>query len=579
MGSRIRILSESVANMIAAGEVVEAPFSVVKELIENALDAGATEIAVDIKGGGSDLVRVTDNGSGMNRDDALAAFDRFATSKLTTADDLEGISTLGFRGEALPSIASVSRMRLVTCEDGDIEGTEVDLVGGEVRDVIPAGRKRGTTVEVSSLFYNTPARRKFLKSDSVEVRRIMDLLTEYAVLHPSVRLDVAVDGKLALGLMAVDTLAERVAGVLGSRMAAEMLPVSLTEENGSVEGLVGRPTIARARGAQQVVAINGRPVRSRLVGAAVRSGYGELLPRNRHPVVFLMLTVDGSLVDVNVHPTKREVRFGNSRRIFGLVESAVRSALMSHDTAPTLSTYEVRTAGRSGAGSQSAAAMATSELQFPTVVRENGPVAISEDELRTETGDDEHHTKFWQLHQSYVFIQTREGVLIVDQHAAHERVLYEKARAALSGAAETGPSQQLLFPVAVDLSPGEWESLDGVRPLLDKLGFTIQSMSGRTVLLEAVPGAFPKWPHDRILHDILTELPSGRPDVRDLVESIAKTVACKAAIKAGDRLTEEEMRSLIDQLFATELPYSCPHGRPTFMRMTSEELDKRFGRT
>jgi len=565
--------------MIAAGEVVEAPFSVVKELIENALDAGATEIAVDIKGGGSDLVRVTDNGSGMNRDDALAAFDRFATSKLTTADDLEGISTLGFRGEALPSIASVSRMRLVTCEDGDVEGTEVDLVGGEVRNVRPAGRKRGTTVEVSSLFYNTPARRKFLKSDSVEVRRIMDLLTEYAVLHPSIRLDVAIDGKLALGLMAVGTLSDRVAGVLGSRMAAEMLPVSHTEDAGSVEGLVGRPTIARSRGAQQVVAINGRPVRSRLIGAAVRSGYAELLPRNRHPVIFLMLTVDGSLVDVNVHPTKREVRFGDSRRIFGLVESAVRSALMSHDTAPTLSTYEVKSAGRPDVEPQSVAAVATSQLQFPTVVRENEPVAISEDELRTETGNDEHHAKFWQLHQSYVFIQTREGVLIVDQHAAHERVLYEKARVALSGAAEAGPSQQLLFPVTVELSPGEWESFDGVRPLLDKLGFTIRSMSGRTVLVEAVPGAFPKWPHDRILHDILTELPSGRTDVRDLVESIAKTVACKAAIKAGDRLTEEEMRALIDQLFATELPYSCPHGRPTFMRMTSEELDKRFGRT
>jgi len=576
VGSRIRILSESVANMIAAGEVVEGPFSVVKELIENALDAGATEIAVDIKGGGSDLVRVTDNGSGMNRDDALAAFDRFATSKLTTAEDLEGISTLGFRGEALPSIASVSRMRLVTCEDGDIEGTEVDLVGGEVRDVMPAGRKRGTTVEVSSLFYNTPARRKFLKSDSVEVRRIMDLLTEYAVLNPSIRLDVAIDGKLALGLMAADTLTERVAGILGSRMAAEMLPVSLTEEDGSVEGLVGRPTIARARAAQQVVAINGRPVRCRLIGAAVRPGYAELLPRNRHP---LMLTVDGSLVDVNVHPTKREVRFGNSRRIFGLVESAVRSALMSHDTAPTLSTYEVKTAGRSGMEPRGVAAVATSELPFPTVIRENEPAAASGDELRTETGGDEQHAKFWQLHQSYVFIQTREGVLIVDQHAAHERVLYEKARVALSGAAEAGPSQQLLFPVAVELSPGEWESFDGVRPLLDKLGFTIRSMSGRTVLVEAVPGAFPKWPHDRILHDILTELPSGRADVRELVESIAKTVACKAAIKAGDRLTEEEMRALIDQLFATELPYSCPHGRPTFMRMTSEELDKRFGRT
>jgi len=580
VGSRIRILGESVANMIAAGEVVEAPFSVVKELVENALDAGATEIAVDIKGGGSDLVRVSDDGSGMNRDDALAAFDRFATSKLASAEDLESISTLGFRGEALPSIASVSRIRLVTCEDGAVEGTEVDLVGGEVRNVRPAGRARGTTVEVSSLFYNTPARRKFLKSDSVEVRRIMDLLTEYSVLYPAIRFDVAIDGKLALGLMAADTLAQRIAGVLGSGVSAEMLPVSFEDENGSVEGMVGRPTIARPRGAQQVVAINGRPIKSRLVNAAVRSGYGELLPHNRHPVVFLLMTIDGSLVDVNVHPTKREVRFGNSRKVFGLVESAVRAALMSHDTAPTLSTYEARSGGGTDtAPSTAGAAVATQELVFPAAVRETEGAPLTDDELRMEAAADEHHAKFWQLHQSYVFIQTREGVLVVDQHAAHERVLYEKARVSLSGAAEAGPSQQLLFPVAVELSPGEWESFDDVRPLLDKLGFTIRSMSGRTVLLEAVPGAFPRWPHDRILHDILTELPSGRPDVRDLVESIAKTVACRAAIKAGDKLTQEEMRALIDQLFATELPYSCPHGRPTFMRMTSEELDKRFGRT
>lgn len=582
--SRIRILSDSVANMIAAGEVVEAPFSVVKELVENAIDSGATEIAVDIKGGGSDLVRVSDNGAGMNRDDALAAFDRFATSKISSAEELEDIETLGFRGEALPSIASVSRMRLVTCEDGEVEGTEVNLVGGEVRDVRPTGRARGTTVEVSSLFYNTPARRKFLKSDSVEVRRIMELLTEYAVLYPAIRLDVAVDGKLALGLMPTDSLAERVAGVVGGATSAEMLPVSLDDEGGSVTGLVGRPTIARARGAQQVIAINGRPVRSRLIGAAVRAGYGELLPSNRHPVVFLLLTVDGSIVDVNVHPTKREVRFGNSRRIFGLVENAVRASLMSHDTAPTLSTYEARGAARSATGQQvAAAAVATQELAFPSVVREGEAQTslsmVTDDELRSETKEDEQHAKFWQLHQSYIFVQTREGVLVVDQHAAHERVLYEKARVALEGSAETGPSQQLLFPVTVELSPGEWESFDDVKPLLDKLGFTIRSMSGRTVLVEAVPGAFPKWPHDRILHDILTELPSGKADVRDLVESIAKTVACKAAIKAGDRLTQEEMRSLLDQLFATELPYSCPHGRPTFMRMTSEELDKRFGRT
>jgi DNA mismatch repair protein MutL len=419
------------------------------------------------------------------------------------------------------------------------------------------------------------------------------------VLNPSIRFDVAIDGRLSMGLMAADSIAERVAGVLGSGMSAEMLPVSYTGDGGSVDGLVGRPTIARPRGAQQVIAINGRPIRSRLISAAVRSGYGELLPQNRHPVLFLLINVDGAQVDVNVHPTKREVRFGDSRRIFGLVENAVRAALMSHDTAPTLSTYEARAgsradygaagggapgagaAGAGGAGSTDAAraAVVTQELQFPSAVRETAAASVPADELRAEPEEDAQHAKFWQLHQSYIFVQTREGVLVVDQHAAHERVLYEKARVALSGAAETGPSQQLLFPVTVELSPGEWESFDDVKPLLDKLGFTIREMSGRTVLLEAVPGAFPKWPHDRILHDILEELPSGKPDVRDLVESIAKTVACKAAIKAGDRLTQEEMRSLIDQLFATELPYSCPHGRPTFMRMTSEELDKRFGRT
>jgi DNA mismatch repair protein MutL len=605
VSSRIRILGEGVANMIAAGEVVEAPFSVVKELVENALDAGATEIAIDIKGGGSDLVRVADNGHGMTRDDALTAFNRFATSKLTTAEDLLAIATLGFRGEALPSIASVSRVRLVTCEEGAHEGTEVNLVGGEVRDVRPAGRAPGTTVEVSSLFFNTPARRKFLRSDSVELHRIMDLLTEYAVLYPSVRLDVAVDGKLALGLAVAESAAERVAGVLGASVSKEMLPVSYAEDGGTVTGLVGRPTIARPRGAQQVVAVNGRPVRSRLISAAIRSGYGELLPQNRHPVVFLMLTLEPGLVDVNVHPTKREVRFGDTRRIFGLVENAVRKGLMSHDTAPTLATYEARGAagqtaahggrtppswlagagvpdGTSAARERSPAPAGTTateqELAFPSAVREARGEGAP-DELRAGTGADDQYAKFWQLHQSYIFVQTREGVLVVDQHAAHERVLYEKARVALSGAAESGPSQQLLFPVAVELSPGEWGSFDEARHLLARLGFSIREMSGRTVLMEAVPGAFPRWPHDRILHDILDDLPSGSRDVRGLVETIAKTVACKAAIKAGDRLTQDEMRSLIDQLFATELPYSCPHGRPTFMRMTSEELDKRFGRT
>ncbi len=609
MASRIRILSESVSNMIAAGEVVEGPFSIVKELVENALDAGATEVTIVLKGGGTDLVRVSDNGTGMNADDALAAFDRFATSKLSREDDLAGIATLGFRGEALPSVASVSRMRLVTCEEGEVEGTEVTLVGGEVRDVLPAGRAPGTTVEVSALFFNTPARRKFLKSNAVEFRRIMDLLTEYAVLYPKVRFDVESDGRAVLGLMPADDLKERVAAVIGSGLAKETLPVARREGEMSITGLVGKPSIARARGAQLVVAVNGRPIRSRLVSAAIRAGYGELLPRDRHPVVFLVLEIGGGHVDVNVHPTKREVRFSDTRKIFGLVEGAVRQALLEHDAAPTLATHEAvghsplarpggataGAAGRSSAGEGAATgalAPGSGQLAFPTSLREAGAGYPAEpggaeapragagtEEIPADAEESIRDAKFWQLHEQYVFVQTREGVIVIDQHAAHERVLYEKARKALSGVAEAGPSQQLLFPVVVELSVGEAASFEEVHPLLDKLGFTIRPLSGRTVLMESVPAAFPKWPHERIIQDILSDLPSGKPGVRDLVESISTTVACHAAIKAGDPLKQEEMRALVDQLFATELPYSCPHGRPTFMRMTIAELDKRFGRS
>jgi DNA mismatch repair protein MutL len=579
LASRIRILSEAVANRIAAGEVVEGPYSVVKELVENALDAGADEISIDVKGGGSDLVRVADNGFGMNADDAVAAFDRFATSKLRSEDELSGIATLGFRGEALPSIASVSRLRLLTCERENVEGTEVNLVGGEIRDVRPAGRASGTTVEVSSLFFNTPARRKFLKSDRVEVRRIMDLVSEYAVLYPKVRFDVSVDGKLVLGLLPTDDLRERAAGVLGAGTAKEMFPIALEDGPYAVAGLVGKPSLARQRGALQVIAVNGRPVRSGLLAAAVRSGYGELLPRDRHPVALVFLTVDGTLVDVNVHPTKREVRFGESRKVFAAVERAVREALLAHDVAPTFTPAPDSRVRLSGVGA--GPAPAGEQLPLPDEIREAGAPGPDrrEGEPPAAGRDDARDAKFWQLHSQYIFVQTREGVLLIDQHAAHERVLYEKARKGLTGAADAGPSQQLLFPVAVELSPAEHQGFQEVSPLLARLGFVVRELSGRTVILEAVPGAFPNWPHERILQDILAELPSQRSATRDLVDSIARTVACKTAIKAGDSLRQEEMRALVDQLFATELPYSCPHGRPTFMRMTLSELDKRFGRT
>jgi DNA mismatch repair protein MutL len=567
--------------MISAGEVIEGPFSVVKELVENAIDAGADEISVEVKGGGGDLMLVSDNGVGMERDDAVDAFKRYATSKLASAEDLEVVETLGFRGEALPSIASVSRVRVITCEPGSVEGVEVTLVGGELRDVRPAGRAPGTTIEVSSLFFNTPARRKFLRSDRVETRRIIELLTEYAVLYPAIRFDVAVDGKLEMNVAPSGGLRDRVAAVLGQSLVADLFPVAAGEGGYSLSGLVGKPSIARARGALQIVAVNGRPIGSRLVGAAVRAGYGELLPRDRHPVYVLLVDIDPALVDVNVHPTKREVRFGDTRRVFGLVEAAVRKTLLSHDSAPRLGGVRDGSPESAWTRPRGTGSVAATQLSLPRDMSEGIEAAIGAEapEVREPNVEPADEVKFWQLHHQYIFVQTREGVLLLDQHAAHERVVYEEARRRLSGAAEEGPGQQLLFPVAVDLSPEEWNAFEEVGELVERLGFSVRPMSGRTVMIESVPGAFPRLAHETVLKDILSSLPSGTSGTRDYVESIAKTFACRTAIKAGDRLREEEMRALVDQLFATELPYSCPHGRPTFMRMTLEELDKRFGRT
>jgi DNA mismatch repair protein MutL len=581
VGSRIRVLSEAVSNRIAAGEVIEGPFSVVKELLENAIDAGADAVTIDVKGGGSDLVRVADNGSGMSREDAAAAFERFATSKLADEGDLEAIATLGFRGEALPSIASVARVRLVT-SDGGAEGTEVTLVAGTVRDVLPAARPRGTTVEVSSLFFNTPARRKFLRSDRVEVRRVLDLVTEYAVSYPSLRIDVTVDGRPVLELLPTEDLAERLAGVVGAALVKEMLPVSASDGPCAVRGFVGRPSIARPRAAEQLIAVNGRPVRSRLLAAAVRSGYGEFLPRDRQPVVFLHIDVAGEAVDVNVHPTKREVRFGDSRAVFALIEGAVREALLTEQAAPTMGDSWGEPGGRAGAAGPGSVGLPFGAAERParwTAPAAGGDREATSDALPPETAAEPQEPKFWQLHGQYVFVQTREGVLVIDQHAAHERVVYEETLRRLSGAAEAGPSQQLLFPVVVELSPAEHHAYEEARPLLEKLGFATRPLSGRTVLLEAVPGSLARRPNDGILRDLLAELPRGAAPLRDYVESIARSMACKAAIKAGDPMRPEEMRALVDQLFATDLPHACPHGRPTFMRITLAEFDRRFGRT
>ncbi len=570
MARKIAILPDAVANRIAAGEVVERPASVVKELLENAIDAGARAIAVEIESGGKHLVRVADDGEGMGRDDALLALDRHATSKVRTADDLVGVATFGFRGEALPSIAAVSRFELETASGDEPVGTRLVATGGLVGAVEDVARTRGTTVTVRSLFFNTPARRKFLRSARSETRACVEHVLTLALARPALGVSLVSDARALVDALPAPTLAERVGQLLGRDLAASLVPVDWTAGGVMVRGLVQRPAEAAPAGRTAYLLVNGRPFRDPFLVRAAERGYRGTIPAGLRPSLVLTLEVPAADLDVNVHPSKLEVRFRDRYAIEAAVEEAVHRALGALAAAAPLSSlpWEHR-------------AVPAPPRLTPDAVPESGlfdAAGSAEGGAASGAPADESPLRVVaQVHLTYILVEGPDGLFIVDQHSAHERVLFERTMRALQNGGAA--SQKLLFPLTIELAPGELDALEAHRELVTALGYEVEPFGGRAVVVHAAPAPHPRFDAERCLREIVGDLAGGRfGALANRLERFASTFACRAAIKAGAALTRQEMEELIARLFASNLPAHDVHGRPTIVQLPLAELERRFGR-
>ena len=580
MARRIQILPDAVANQIAAGEVVERPASVVKELVENALDAKATRVDVLVESGGKRRIRVTDDGLGMSREDALLCLDRHATSKIAQASDLKGLRTFGFRGEALPSIAAVARMTLETRDADDDVGTRVTVDGGgRIANVEDFPRQRGTTVEVRNLFFNAPARAKFLKSVSAETRAISEAVTTLALANPRVSFTLTSDDRTLLDAPTVGDAAARIAQVWPGPEASSLISASGEDAGLVVRGLVQRPDAAQPGLRRAHLFVNGRPFRAPALLRAADRGYRTTIPHGVRPWVFLYLRVPDGDVDVNVHPAKAEVRFREGGRVEAVVEEAVRVALEGEASSASFDTQlsppsMVRETGDKPEG------LAPAETQMALFASRSEPSGEGEAPEPVELPEPRGgRTRLWQVLNTYILAETRDGIVIVDQHSAHERVLFERLMNAFAAGGQEG--QRLLFPLTIRLTPAEYAQVEDLSSLLARAGFEAEGFGGDTVIVHAVPNPHPYFDAERAFREMIAELTNGSELVRSARnqhERIAMTFACKGAIKAGQRLSEREMEELFDQLFATQLPHHDVHGRPTIVRLPASELERKFGR-
>ena len=616
-GRPIRVLPDSVANQIAAGEVVERPASVVKELVENALDAGAAHIRVEVERGGRQRIRVIDDGAGMGRQDAIMCLERHATSKITNARELRGVPSFGFRGEALPSIAAVSRLTLETCDRAGA-GTRIRATGGTITSVDDHARARGTTLEAANLFFNAPARRSFLKRGTAETRVVAAELTSLALAHPAVAFTLTSDGRTLMELPADPGPARRVGRLWGRDARASMFGFAGEGSVGRVSGLLQRPDQARPGPRRTGLFVGGRPFRDKGLRDAVRRAYRTTVREAVRPWFFLYLDLPVGEVDVNVHPAKLEVRFRDRTAVEGFIEDEIRRALAGEESAATLDApggsddaasgaqrlaressrssalpdgddaaadrvresakYEPGTADRSSDPSSEAPEPPEAQIAF---FASGAPAAA--DGARPVSEPDEtpvEPARLWQLHQTYILVEVRGGMMMVDQHSAHERILFQELMEAFGKGGQ--PGQRLLFPITLTLTPAEYRHVEPLFGMLARAGFEVDGFGGNSIIVHAVPNPHPYFDAERCLREMIGELTHGSELVRaarNQHERIAMTFACKGAIKAGRQLSQEEMRELIDRLFATDLPHHDVHGRPTAVRLSLAELERRFGRT
>ena len=663
MMSKIRVLPDHISNLIAAGEVVERPASVAKELVENAIDAGATRIVIDVEAGGRRLLKITDDGEGMSRDDAVLAFERHATSKISRAEDLNAIGTLGFRGEALASIGSVARVELVSRTEDVAAGTRVVIEGGRLRDVKDAAHPRGTTIGVRDLFFNTPARRKFLRSEATESYHLTNLVTHYALAHPEIAFTLTNNGRETLRVAPAKDLRERAYQIFGAQFLDGLLEVNNavsepTETSFSlpqiarVRGFVSAPRERRTSRDAQFLFVNGRFVRDRLIGRALSEGYRSILPHGVYPVALLFVDVPLEEVDCNVHPAKTEVRFRRVAAVADAVREAVRAALASGGYAPAADLKEPLTPPEAVPESTIPAAVfpdAAAIIEFPPGTQPSDPAraftlaphpeqerisfgfapavedsagservaaatatapatsapiapapAVQEADSRDPVVNSpalpplDSALKFvrevavesvssnirplGQLDESFIIATDDDGLLLIDQHVAHERVLFDKYRGLESS--RRAESQAMLIPETFDLTPAQASAFDVVESELESYGFELMRLSGRTVAIKAAPADLPASEARNMLAEVLDTVDAekrgaARANLRD---EIAASLACHAAIKVNMRLTPEKIRWLVDRLLRTSSPTTCPHGRPVILRLATQDILKGFHR-
>ncbi len=615
--NKIRVLPETLANKIAAGEIVERPASVAKELLENSIDARARTIHLAIESGGKRCILVRDDGEGMGQDDAILAFEHHATSKLQTAEDLTAISTLGFRGEALPSIASISRLTLKTrsaTDANETPGTEIEIQGGTLRSVKSISWDKGTEVTVRDLFFNVPARRKFLRSHETELGHITRLATHYALAHPEIRFSLTGEHRSFLDVVPVPTVRERIYQLFGEQFLENLVEISGQAGLTSIHGFASRPHEQRTNPYSQFFYVNRRMVRDKIVTSAVRQAYRNVIPASSYPVVLLFLELPFEDVDVNAHPAKIEIRFRQQNVVHDLIRDTIQRALVQCKSIPA---YDHRPDRWSGADdvipplSVSGQPELSSEKPFdftpssaasdpfrrafnypfressgvpPGLPQEHASMRIYADMLVGSPRADSQPFNasgvriLGQIHESYIIACDDRGLLIVDQHVAHERILYEKLATAMrQGSVET---QGLLVPRPLELPPDQIAIFERVLPELNKNGFQVERFGGNAVLIRSVPVLANDDDCARLLAEVLEGLESEERslDVDRIRDRIAISTACRAAVKVHMPLTAEKMRWLLDELSLTRIPTNCPHGRPIILRFSLYEIERNFGR-
>ncbi len=594
--SKIVLLSEDLINKIAAGEVIERPASVIKELLENSLDAGATKISVELEESGKKRIKISDNGEGMTPEDAEKSILRHATSKIRSVEDLFSIKTLGFRGEALASIAAVSKLSIITKPKDILEGCALKIEGGNILNKDIIGAEQGTSIDVQDIFFNTPARKKFLKTDAVELKHCLDIVTHYALANPQISFKFIHDHNLLLHSPALNDARSTIASIYGIQTAKELLEVKYEDEQIKISGFISKPYHVRNDKNQQVLFVNGRWIKNNDISNAVYAGYHSTLFVNKHPVLVLHLQLNPQTIDVNVHPQKQEIKIEQKDQVTKAIYNAVRQTLQENQLVPTVdvNTEQQITFGtplpkkeaRLESKTETARYAFEPSMQSVFAVEEetavygkqefSSPVITDSEQSNDLTSEKLPPLRLLgQVHKTYFIAETAAGLFYIDQHAAHERVMYESLlNQFLHGKVEV---QQLLQSEIIEVSAAEKIVLEEKKEELQQLGFTLEGFGGNSFAVKTIPLVFGKIKIKEVLHDLVSMI-ENQKSILEKKEEILTRLACRAAVMAGDLVTIPQMEKILAQLSKTELPYTCPHGRPTLMKVTVDELEKKFRR-